>query len=144
MVDFVYNLCVYDDNGKIGSSFSYFPRWTLMAEGIPQTRHLPSPACDAIATRSASHRSFGRLRACTHLAGLGRFLWFAVDAFRLCESVRAHIIIIIVMYCYMKGPITLIYGLTSLEVGLLALPFYGGRHPQNTSPRVRQVAPAWD
>jgi len=57
-----------------------------MTKGIPQTRRLPSPACDAIARASLSHRRVGRLRACTHLAGFSRLLWFAEDAFRHCEA----------------------------------------------------------
>ena len=47
---------------------------------------LPSPACDAIAARCASHRSVGRLRLCRHLAGLSRLLSFAEDA--VCCSKR--------------------------------------------------------
>ncbi len=56
----------------------------LAAQGILQTRRLSSPACDAIETRSASHGFVGRHRAFTHLAGLSRLLWFAVDA--LCRK----------------------------------------------------------
>ncbi len=45
-----------------------------MTKGIPQTRRLPSPACDAIEMRSDSHEFVGRLRAFTRLAELSRLL----------------------------------------------------------------------